>query len=126
VASKSRGLLPGARGGPQGSSLSTVDYSGHALPRQFFATHQSRDWLEESLRGMSITTPGPQILVGFVDGGLDRTSNWCRNSTQGGWVTGWAGLVGMIAPAPVFTLELMEPEAFTDEQRGCARAGRVL
>lgn len=90
------------------------DYSGHGESGGVFIEGTISRWVAETLSVILTETSGPQILVG---------------SSMGGWVAlrvaqeleilGESDRLGglfLIAPAPDFTSELMEP-AFTDEQR---------
>ncbi len=90
------------------------DYSGHGASGGRFADGTISRWLAESLAVFDRFTTGPQILVG---------------SSMGAWIAlrmaqelgrrGEAGrLAGMLllAPAPDFTSELVEP-ALTDSER---------
>lgn len=100
--------------GLKGQACLRFDYSGHGASGGSFRDGTISRWLEESLEVFERYTSGPQILVG---------------SSMGGWIAlrmvqelrarGTAGLVAglvLIAPAPDFTLELMEPD-LTDAQR---------
>ena len=89
------------------------DYSGHGESGGVFAEGTISRWLEESLAVFRYFTEGPQVLVG---------------SSMGAWIAlrmvqelrkagehRVAGLV-LLAPAPDFTAELVEP-ALTDAQK---------
>jgi pimeloyl-ACP methyl ester carboxylesterase len=90
------------------------DYSGHGESGGEFAQGTISKWLAESLAVFRALTQGPQVLVG---------------SSMGAWITlrmvqelakvresnRIAGLV-LIAPAPDFTMDLVEPD-LTPEQR---------
>lgn len=84
------------------------DYSGHGESGGAFAEGTISRWLAESLAVFRQVTSGPQVLVG---------------SSMGAWIalrmiqelhkTGEGGRVGgllLLAPAPDFTIELMEPQ----------------
>ncbi len=90
------------------------DYSGHGISDGEFVEGCISRWAAESLEVIRQKTHGPQVLVG---------------SSMGAWIAlrvvqelhkmGEADRIGgllLIAPAPDFTRELMEPE-FTDHQR---------
>lgn len=98
----------------EGLECLRFDYSGHGASGGAFEDGTISRWLEEALAVFDKHTTGPQILVG---------------SSMGGWIAllmakalkqrGDAGrLAGMLllAPAPDFTAELIEP-GLTDEQR---------
>ncbi|MCY0093058.1 alpha/beta fold hydrolase [Hoeflea ulvae] len=100
--------------GDQGRAALRFDYSGHGASGGSFREGTISRWLEESLAVFDACTSGPQILVGSSMGGWIalRMVQELRARGDGDRV---AGLV-LIAPAPDFTLELMEPE-LTDAQR---------
>lgn len=100
--------------GTRGQACLRFDYSGHGASGGSFREGTISRWLEESLAVFDHYTDGPQILVGSSMGGWIalRMVQTLRARGLGNRV---AGLV-LIAPAPDFTLELMEPE-LTDAQR---------
>lgn len=100
--------------GRNGQACLRFDYSGHGASGGSFRDGTISRWLEESLAIFEQCSSGPQILVGSSMGGWIalRMVQELRARGQGDRV---AGLV-LIAPAPDFTLELMEPE-LTDAQR---------
>ncbi|MDF1608407.1 alpha/beta hydrolase [Hoeflea sp. YIM 152468] len=100
--------------GRTGQACLRFDYSGHGASGGSFRDGTISRWLEESLAVFAHFTTGPQILVGSSMGGWIglRLVQELRAAGQADRV---AGLV-LIAPAPDFTLELMEPE-LTDAQR---------
>lgn len=100
--------------GTQGRASLRFDYSGHGASGGSFREGTISRWLEESLAAFDHYTSAPQILAGSSMGGWIalRMVQELRARGEGDRV---AGLV-LIAPAPDFTLELMEPE-LTDAQR---------
>ncbi len=111
LGTKAEALCEWATG--QGRSFLRHDYSGHGESGGRFADGTISKWLRESLAVFARHTRGPQVLVG---------------SSMGGWIalrmvqellkageSRVRGLV-LIAPAPDFTTELVEP-AMTGEQR---------
>lgn len=90
------------------------DYSGHGISGGKFVDGTISRWVDESLQVVLNHTQGPQLLIG---------------SSMGGWIAlrlaqelkarnehnRLAGML-LIAPAPDFATELMEP-AFSDAQR---------
>jgi pimeloyl-ACP methyl ester carboxylesterase len=100
--------------GRSGQACLRFDYSGHGASGGDFRDGTISRWLDESLAVFDRYSSGPQILVGSSMGGWIglRMVQELRARGQGNRV---AGLV-LIAPAPDFTLELMEPE-LTDAQR---------
>lgn len=100
--------------GARGRSALRFDYSGHGQSGGTFRDGTISRWLDESLAVFEAFTAGPQILCGSSMGGWIalRMVQELKARGQGDRV---AGLV-LIAPAPDFTLDLMEPE-LTDSQR---------
>lgn len=97
-----------------GRSMTRHDYSGHGESGGAFADGTISLWLEQSLAVLRAFTRGPQVLVG---------------SSMGAWIAlrmvqelaraGESGRVGgllLLAPAPDFTSDLMEPQ-LTASQR---------
>jgi pimeloyl-ACP methyl ester carboxylesterase len=84
------------------------DYSGHGESGGRFIDGTISRWLEESLAVFRAFTAGPQVLVGSSMGGWIalRMVQELQKAGEGGRV---AGLL-LLAPAPDFTVELMEPE----------------
>ncbi|MBB5665881.1 pimeloyl-ACP methyl ester carboxylesterase [Rhizobium leguminosarum] len=97
-----------------------LDYSGHGLSGGSFRDGTISRWLEEALAVIRHVAPERVILVG---------------SSMGGWIAlrlaqelAWQGgpkLVGMvlIAPAPDFTSELIEPNLKAKERKSLAERG---
>ncbi|ESY21209.1 MULTISPECIES: alpha/beta hydrolase [unclassified Mesorhizobium] len=97
----------------EGRAYLRHDYSGHGESGGAFADGTISKWLGESLAAFRRFTEGKQILVG---------------SSMGAWIAlrmvqemrkaGDSNVVGLVllAPAPDFTAELVEP-ALTEEQR---------
>lgn len=95
-----------------GHSALRLDYSGHGESGGDFNQGTISRWLNESLTVLDKYAEGPQILVG---------------SSMGGWIAlrmaqelkkadkSPAGIL-LIAPAPDFTAELVEP-SLTDKQK---------
>jgi len=90
------------------------DYSGHGESGGDFADGTISTWLAESLAVFEAFSTGPQVLVGSSMGAWIalRMAQELRKSGQDDRL---AGLV-LLAPAPDFTAELIEP-ALTDAQR---------
>lgn len=91
-----------------GIACTRHDYSGHGESGGEFAQGTISAWLEQSLAVMEQVTTGPQILVGSSMGAWIalRMVEELRKNNQSDRV---AGLM-LLAPAPDFTVELMEPE----------------
>lgn len=90
------------------------DYSGHGESGGAFADGTISRWLSQSLAVFRQRTVGPQILVGSSMGAWIalRMAQELRKAGEGARL---AGLL-LLAPAPDFTTELMEP-LLTDAQR---------
>lgn len=108
-----------AHQGNLGGASVRFDYSGHGASGGRFRDGTISRWLEESLAVFDRFTSGPQILAGSSMGGwiaLRMAQELARRGEAGRL----AGLV-LIAPAPDFTIELMEPE-LTPAQRAALDA----
>ena len=90
------------------------DYSGHGESGGVFADGTISKWLGESFAAFRRLTEGPQVLVGSSMGGWIalRLVQELRKAGEGDRV---AGIV-LLAPAPDFTAELIEP-ALTKKQK---------
>src|SRR5690606_29382552 len=97
-----------------GRSFLRHDYSGHGESGGAFADGTISLWLAQSLAVFRHFTQGPQILVGSSMGGWIalRMIQELHKAGEGSRV---AGLL-LLAPAPDFTAELMEPQ-LTEAQR---------
>lgn len=100
--------------GRTGRAFLRHDYSGHGESGGAFADGTISKWLGESLAAFRRLTSGPQVLVGSSMGAWIalRLVSELRKAGEGGRV---AGLV-LLAPAPDFTAELIEP-ALTKKQK---------
>ncbi|MET3791935.1 alpha/beta hydrolase [Aquamicrobium terrae] len=118
LGTKAEALAEWAAG--QGRAFVRHDYSGHGESGGAFEDGTISKWLRESLAVFARYTRGPQVLVG---------------SSMGGWValrmvqellkageSRVRGLV-LIAPAPDFTAELVEPAMTGDQRRDLAEQG---
>lgn len=97
-----------------GRAFLRFDYSGHGESGGVFTEGTISRWLDESLAAVRGLTVGPQVLVGSSMGAwlALRVIQELRRLGEGNRV---AGLV-LLAPAPDFTAELIEP-ALTKKQR---------
>ncbi len=97
-----------------GCSSTRFDYSGHGASGGEFVDGTISRWVDESLQVLLNRTSGPQILVGSSMGGWIalRLAQELKQLSEENRL---AGLL-LIAPAPDFTQELMEPK-FTDAQK---------
>lgn len=98
----------------RGRAMTRHDYSGHGESGGAFAHGTISRWLAESLAVLRSFTKGPQILVGSSMGAWIalRMVQELKQAQEEGRA---AGLL-LIAPAPDFTSELVEPR-LTQAQR---------
>jgi pimeloyl-ACP methyl ester carboxylesterase len=97
-----------------GHAFCRHDYSGHGASGGRFADGTISRWLRESLAVFDRFTTGPQILVGSSMGAWIAL-RMAQELTRRGEAGRLAGLL-LLAPAPDFTSELVEP-ALTDAER---------
>lgn len=97
------------------------DYSGHGESGGAFAEGTVSRWLAQSLAVFHRFCAGPQILVGSSMGGWIalRMVQELQKAGEGGRV---AGLL-LLAPAPDFTVELMEPQLTGAQRRDLHEKG---
>jgi pimeloyl-ACP methyl ester carboxylesterase len=97
------------------------DYSGHGESGGDFRGGTISRWLAESLAVFRRFTDGKQILVGSSMGAWIalRMVQELQKAGEGGRV---AGLV-LLAPAPDFTMELMEPQLTKKQKRALEEQG---
>ena len=106
-----------------GASSLRFDYSGHGASGGAFRNGTISRWVGESLEVIEAQTEGPQILLGSSMGAWIalRLAQEMKKSGQNSRL---AGLV-LIAPAPDFTAELMEPFFSCDEKRQLLENGLI-
>lgn len=104
-----------------GSASIRFDYSGHGASGGEFRDGTISRWLEESIAVIDAKSPQSVILVGSSMGGWIalRLVQELKKRTKGPKI---AGLV-LIAPAPDFTSELIEPELTDKERQSLAERG---
>lgn len=104
-----------------GHAFTRHDYSGHGESGGRFADGTISKWLGESLAVFRRFTTGPQILVGSSMGAWIalRMAAELRQAGEAGRV---AGMV-LLAPAPDFTSELMEPQLTPEHRAALAEKG---
>jgi pimeloyl-ACP methyl ester carboxylesterase len=97
------------------------DYSGHGESGGAFADGTISSWVAQSLAVLRAESTGPQILVGSSMGAWIalRMVEDLHKAGEGDRV---AGLV-LIAPAPDFTVELVEPILTKRQKKSLAEAG---
>ncbi len=105
----------------QGRAFLRHDYSGHGESGGAFADGTISRWLGESLDAFRNLTEGPQVLVGSSMGAWIalRLVQELRRLGEGARV---AGIV-LLAPAPDFTTELIEPVLTAKQKRELAEKG---
>jgi len=104
-----------------GHAFTRHDYSGHGESGGDFADGTISRWLAQSLAVFRARTLGPQILVGSSMGAWIalRVVQELHKAGEGDRV---AGLL-LLAPAPDFTIELMEPQLSEAHRRELAEKG---
>lgn len=104
-----------------GHAFTRHDYSGHGESGGAFADGTISLWLGQSLAVFRRRTVGPQILVGSSMGAWIalRMVQELREAGEGERV---AGLL-LLAPAPDFTTELMEPQLAGAQRRDLEEKG---
>lgn len=97
------------------------DYSGHGESGGAFRDGTISRWLAQSLAVLRQRTAGPHILVGSSMGAWIalRMVQELQKAGEGGRV---AGLL-LLAPAPDFTVELMEPQLTGAQRRDLHEKG---
>lgn len=105
-----------------GRASTRHDYSGHGESGGRFVDGTISRWLAESLAVFRRFTHGPQILVGSSMGAWIalRMVQELRRAGEGDRL---AGLL-LLAPAPDFTVELMEPQLTAEQKAALQRDGR--
>lgn len=105
----------------QGRAYLRHDYSGHGESGGEFADGTISLWVAQSLAVFRSQSEGPQILVGSSMGAWValRLIEELTRASEGARV---AGLV-LIAPAPDFTVELIEPSLTKRERASLAERG---
>lgn len=105
----------------KGVAFLRFDYSGHGRSGGEFRDGTISLWLEQSLAVFRQFSSGPQILVGSSMGGWIAL-RLIQELQKSGESERAAGLV-LIAPAPDFTSELVEPQLTNDQRRQIAERG---
>lgn len=104
-----------------GHAYTRHDYSGHGTSGGAFRDGTISRWLAESLAVFRRYTQGPQVLVGSSMGAWIalRMSAELQKTGEGGRI---GGLV-LLAPAPDFTTELMEPQLTAAHRQALSEHG---
>jgi pimeloyl-ACP methyl ester carboxylesterase len=98
----------------KGHAFIRHDYSGHGESGGRFVDGTISLWLKQTLEVLRRRTQGPQILVGSSMGAWIAL-RMVQELHKAGEGSRLAGLL-LLAPAPDFTADLMEPQ-LTDEQK---------
>ena len=106
-----------------GASSLRFDYSGHGASGGRFSDGTISRWVTESLAVIEARTEGPQILLGSSMGAWIAL-RVAQEMKKAGQSSRLAGLI-LIAPAPDFTAELMEPAFSKDEKRQLRENGLI-
>ncbi|ARO28275.1 alpha/beta hydrolase [Rhizobium lentis] len=106
--------------GELGAACIRFDYSGHGLSGGSFRDGTISRWLEEALAVIRHLAPDRIILVGSSMGAWIALRLAQELARQGG--PKLAGMV-LIAPAPDFTSELIEPNLKAKERKSLAERG---
>lgn len=99
----------------RGYACTRHDYSGHGESSGDYRDGTVSRWLDESLAVLGRCTSGPQVLVGSSMGGWIAL-RMIQELEKSGESHRIAGLV-LLAPAPDFTFELIEPGLSDAERR---------
>jgi pimeloyl-ACP methyl ester carboxylesterase len=97
------------------------DYSGHGESGGEFRDGTISSWLSESLAVFRSLSEGPQVLVGSSMGAWIAL-RMIQILARSGEADRIAGLV-LIAPAPDFTMELVEPELTRKQKKELSENG---
>ena len=105
----------------RGTACTRFDYSGHGASGGAFRDGTISRWLEEALAVFDRHADRPQILIGSSMGAWIalRLVATLRERGEGDRV---AGLL-LLAPAPDFTIDLMEPALTADQTRDLQQRG---
>ncbi len=98
-----------------GLACTRLDYSGHGESGGAFADGTISRWMGEAMAVFEQCTQGPQILIGSSMGGWVAL-RMAQELAKRGETERLGGMV-LLAPAPDFTMELMEPELSDDHRR---------
>ena len=98
-----------------GRACTRLDYSGHGESGGEFKDGTISRWLGEALAVLDACTEGPQILVGSSMGGWVAL-RMAQELVKRGDTDRLAGML-LLAPAPDFTMELMEPHLTGEHRR---------
>lgn len=110
-----------AYAGENGLSCTRHDYSGHGQSGGAFIEGTISAWLAQSLAVLDKITSGPLILVGSSMGAWIAL-RMVEEMNKRGQSNRIAGLL-LLAPAPDFTVELMEPQLSDAEKHDLETKG---
>lgn len=117
----SKAVALDAWAGERGFACTRHDYSGHGESGGAFKDGTISRWLSESLAVFRRFTEGPQILVGSSMGGwlALRMVQELHKAGEGERVCALL----LLAPAPDFTSELIEPQMTKEQHRALEEQG---
>lgn len=110
-----------ALAGALGIAAIRFDYSGHGASGGAFRDGTISRWLEEALRVLDELKPASVLLVGSSMGGWIAL-RLAQELKKRGRAPELKGMV-LIAPAPDFTAELIEPKLSKSERQSLAQKG---
>ncbi len=119
--SGTKALEMDAQAAEQGAAALRLDYSGHGQSGGDFNDGTISRWLEESIAVIDHVAPGRVILVGSSMGGWIAL-RMVQELVKRGKGPKIDGLV-LIAPAPDFTHDLIEPALSDKERQSLAERG---
>ncbi len=105
-----------------GRAFLRFDYSGHGESGGVFEDGTISRWLGETLAVVDRLTEGPLILVGSSMGGWIALRA-VQEMAKGGGRGRVAGLI-LLAPAPDFTVRMLEEELTAKERKALQETGR--
>jgi pimeloyl-ACP methyl ester carboxylesterase len=97
------------------------DYSGHGRSEGSVHDGTISQWVRQSLAVFRVQSSGPQVLIGSSMGGWIAL-RMIEEMTKSGESGRLAGLV-LIAPAPDFTIDLIEPNLTEAHRKDLAEKG---
>jgi pimeloyl-ACP methyl ester carboxylesterase len=108
--------------GRKGLACTRFDYSGHGASAGDYRDGTISQWLHEALAVFGRFCEGPQVVVGSSMGGWIAL-RLAQELRRRGEAQRLAGML-LIAPAPDFTRELMEPNLTAGQKQALAEKGR--
>jgi pimeloyl-ACP methyl ester carboxylesterase len=107
--------------GRTGRAFLRHDYSGHGMSEGSVHDGTISQWVRQSLAVLHAQSSGPQVLIGSSMGGWIAL-RMIAELSKSGEIGRVAGLV-LIAPAPDFTIDLIEPNLTEAHRKDLAEKG---